>query len=151
MDFLNEQKIFYTSKKNENIYIFFQNKYKISYDELFTLAAVIGYKNNMRSAFTEHGREFRSNYLKRNKKAAIYSIILNDQQLGKQINKFDDNEYVLQCKKILEEYAEGGIEYLLSNVFCKKWDGIQLDDSYDDYLVDVMSYVYQEFVNDPFI
>lgn len=150
MDFLNEQRIFYTSKKYENVYIYFNNNYKISYDELFTIAVTIGFRNNKCVSFSERGREFRSNYLKRDNKATIYSILLNDEQLGKQIDKFKDSDFILQCRKRLEEYAEGGIEYMVEKIFCKKWDGVQLDDSYDDYLVDLMTYVFKEFTSVPF-
>lgn len=150
MDFLSGQRIFYTSKKYENVYLYFKNEYDITYDELFTIAAVIGFKNNKTGSVTEKGREFRSNYFKRNNKATIYSIVLNDKDLGKQIDKFEDSDYVVACKKRLEEYAEGGMDWITENLFPRKWDGIKLDSSYDEYLIDIMTYVYGKYNEVPF-
>lgn len=150
MDFLMEQSILYTSKKFENIYIMFKDKYKISYDELFILAVTIGFLDGKRSPLESKGREFRTNYLKRNSKATAYSIILNDPVLGKQIDKFEDKEFVKEAKNALEEYAERGMEVLVNNIFKKFWDGNKLDEEYKDYVVDLTYYVYERSATLPF-
>ena len=79
MDFLRDQGLIYTSKKYEEIYILLKERYDISYDQLFTLCAVVGFKNNRALERESRGREFRGSYLKRDNKASLYSIILNDE------------------------------------------------------------------------
>ncbi|AQS09899.1 hypothetical protein CLOBY_20380 [Clostridium saccharobutylicum] len=150
MDFLMDQHRLFTSKKYENVYFLFKEKYDISYDELFILCAAIGFKNNKRTTIGEKGREFRTNYFKRDSKATAYSIILNDPELGKQIEKFEDKEFAREARAALEEYAEAGMEILIENLFVRKWDGNKLDDSYDEYIVDIVSYVYGLSIELPF-
>lgn len=150
MDFLMDQHRLFTSKKYENVYFLFKEKYDISYDELFILCAAIGFKNNKRTPVGEKGREFRTNYFKRDSKATAYSIILNDPELGRQIEKFEDKEFGREARATLEEYAETGMERLIENLFIRKWDGNKLDDSYDEYIVDIVSYVYGLSIELPF-
>lgn len=150
MDFLREQSILYTSKKFEKIYIMFKDEYKISYDELFILAATIGFLDGERSQLESKGREFRTNYFKRNSRATAYSIILNDPFLGKQIDKFEDKDFVKEAKDALEEYAERGMEVLVNDVFKRFWDGDKLDEKYKDYVVDLTYYVYERSATLPF-
>ncbi|MDU6038635.1 MAG: hypothetical protein ACLSXT_11640 [Clostridium butyricum] len=150
MDFLRDQGLIYASKKYEEIYIFFKDRYDISYDQLFTLCAVVGFKNNRALERESKGREFRGSYLKRDNKASLYSIILNDEELGKQIDSFDKSEYQKECIKKLEKYAEGGMEILVKEVFRGKWGTNKLDERYDEYIVDIISYVYGNSIECPF-
>lgn len=150
MDFLREQGLIYTSKKYEEIYIFLKERYDISYDQLFTLCAVVGFKNNRASERESRGREFRGSYLKRDNKASLYSIILSDEDLGKQIDSFDKNEYQKECIKKLEKYAEGGMEILVEEVFRGKWGASKLDERYDEYIIDIISYIYEKSIELPF-
>ena len=150
MDFLKEQGLINTSKKYEEIYILLKEKYDISYDQLFTLCAVIGFKNNKVIKIDSKGREFRGSYLKRTNRASLYSIILNDGKLGKRIDSFEENEYQKKCVRKLEEYAEGGMEILTTEVFKGKWGANKLDEKYDEYIIDIISYVYSESLEVPF-
>lgn len=150
MDFLMDQHRLFTSKKYENVYFMFKEKYGISYDELFILCAAIGFKNNKKSPVEETGREFRTNYFKRDSKATAYSIILNDTVLGKQIEKFEDKDFGREARVALEGYAEAGMDILIETLFQRKWDGVKLDDSYDEYIIDIVSYVYGLSIIVPF-
>lgn len=150
MDFLMDQQILFSSKRFESIYIFFKEQYDVKYDELFILCASIGFKNNKRVKYTEKGREFRSNYFKRDSKATAYSIILNDPDLGRQIDRFSDKDFAKEARRVLEEYAEGGMEYLVENLFVRRWDGTKLDESYSEYIIDLVSFVYAESSKVPF-
>lgn len=150
MDFLSEQQIMYTSKKYEPIYKTLNKNIEIKYHDLFILCAAIGFKNNRSLLIEEKGREFRSNYLSREQKATAYSIILNDSKLGKRINKFEDKEFILEARKALEQYAEGGMEILVEEVFKSKWTGQILDENYSEYEVDIISYIYEQSQEIPF-
>lgn len=144
MDFLSNEQIIYTSKKYEAIYKSLNKILEIKYNDLFILCASIGFKNNNKLSIGEKGREFRSNYLNREQKSTAYSIILNDSNLGKKINRFEDKKFVVETRKTLEEYAEGGMEMLVRKVFKSKWTGELLDESYGEYEIDIISYIYEQ-------
>ena len=150
MDFLSEQQLIFTSKKYENIYKVLNKTIDVKYHDLFMLCASIGFKNNRKKAVVEKGREFRSNYLSREQKATAYSIILSDSELGRKINKFEDKEFILEARKALEQYAEGGMEILVEEVFKSKWTGEILDENYSEYEVDIISYIYEQSQEIPF-
>jgi len=42
--------------------------------------------------------------------------------------------------RLIEEYAEGGIDVLIESVFKSKWNGISLDNNYQDYDLDIISF-----------
>ncbi|WP_283692846.1 hypothetical protein [Clostridium perfringens] len=150
MDFLREQGLIYTSKKYEEIYRLFANKYGISYDQLFTLCAVIGFRNNRMAEREEKGREFRGSYFKMENRASLYSIIINDSELGKMMESFDNSEYHKRCIDKLVMYSEGGMDILVEEVFRGKWGANKLDERYDEYIIDIISYVYGESIALPF-
>lgn len=150
MDFLSEQQLVFTSKRYEAIYKSLNNLIDVKYHDLFMLCAVIGFRNNNKLTVEEKGREFRSNYLSREQKATAYSIILNDNELEKKINRFEDREFIIKARKRLEEYAEGGMEILVNTVFKSKWNGEILDGSYDEYEIDIISYIYEQALEVPF-
>ena len=150
MDFLSEQQLVFTSKRYEVIYKSLNNLIDVKYHDLFMLCAVIGFRNNNKLTVEEKGREFRSNYLSREQKATAYSIILNDNELEKKINRFEDREFIVKARKRLEEYAEGGMEILVNTVFKSKWNGEILDGSYDEYEIDIISYIYEQALEVPF-
>jgi hypothetical protein len=150
MDFLMDQALLYTSKKYEEIYIHFNTKFDIKYQDLFLLCASIGFKKNRKKRITEKGREFRTNYLNSRQKATAYSIILSDPEIGKNIEAFEDSEFRLKARKRLEDYAEGGMEILVEEVFGQRWDGHKLDPTYNEYEVDLLSYIYADSNEVPF-
>ncbi|MBB6625085.1 hypothetical protein H7E67_16820 [Clostridium gasigenes] len=150
MDFLSEQQLIFTSKKYEPIYRILNKTIDVKYHDLFMLCASIGFKHNRKPSIVEKGREFRSNYLSREQKATAYSIILNDSELGRKINKFEEKEFVLEARKSLEQYAEGGMGILVEEVFKSKWTGEILDENYAEYEVDIISYIYDQSKEVPF-
>lgn len=150
MDFLQEQILIYTSEKNQDIYQHLREDYDIKYHELFTICATIGHKNNRQEKIEQRGREFRSNYFNVNQRSIMYSIIISDNELGKNIEEFDNRDFRLKSKKMIEEYAEGGLEILIEEVFQSRWDGYKLDRNYQEYDIDVMSYIYMKEQEVPF-
>jgi hypothetical protein len=150
MDFLMEQALLYTSKEYEEIYIHFNTKLDIKYQDLFLLCASIGFKKNQKKKMEERGREFRTNYFNSRQKAAVYSIIINDPAIGKNIEAFDNSEFRLSARKKLEDYAEGGMQVLIDEVFGHRWDGNKLDPTYNEYEVDLLGYIYADSNEVPF-
>lgn len=150
MDFLSDQALLYTSKKYEEIYFYFNTKFEVKYQDLFLLCASLGFKKDRKGPVGERGREFRTNYLNTRQKAAAYSIILSDEELGRNIEAFETENFPRIARKRLEEYAEGGMEILIKEVFGRHWDGNQLDKSYTEYEVDLLSYIYADSNEVPF-
>lgn len=150
MDFLMDQALLYTSKKYEEIYIYFNTKLDMKYQDLFILAASLGFKHDRKRPVGERGREFRTNYLNTKQKATAYSIILNDPEIGRNIEAFETSEFRLKARKRLEEYAEGGMELLVEEVFGSRWDGHKLDPTYNEYEVDLLGYIYEDAMEVPF-
>jgi len=140
MDFLTDQRLIFTSKENENIYIFFNTKYKIEIAEIFLLCATIGYKKNLRVQYSEYGREFRSNYIKPSGRSSLYSILLDSNE-NISVEDFQNKENHNRYVKILQEYAEGGMFDLIENVFSIKYSNGFLDENYDLYIYDILKYV----------
>ena len=143
MDFLNDQKLIKVSKKYSQIYILFKEKYSIKYHDLFVIAAAVGFINNNEKEPIDkkNGIEFRTNYFNSTQKSSMYSIILNDQKMGKQIEKFEEKHYILKYCLLLERYAEGGMEIIVNKIFKNKWDNNNLDENYSDYDIDLFRYV----------
>ncbi|MFV8829545.1 hypothetical protein [Alkalihalobacterium sp. APHAB7] len=150
MDFLADQALLYTSKKYEEIYFYFNTKFEVKYQDLFLLCASLGFKKDQKSSIGERGRELRTNYLNTRQKATAYSIILSDSELGRNIEAFDDKEFPKKARKRLEEYAEGGMQVLVEEVFGRRWDGNNLDPAYKEYEVDLLSYIYGDSKEVPF-
>ena len=142
MDFLTEQRLVYTSKENENVYKFLAEKYKLAYHELFLLFSAIGFIKKERKSFNEKGREFRCNYLKPSERVSLYSILINsDEDIT--INDFGNKSKHQEYINVLEEYAEGGLEILIQNVFRSTYENGLLDEKYAMYISDIMHYIYE--------
>jgi hypothetical protein len=150
MDFLANQALLYTSKKYEEIYFHFNEKCEMKYQDLFLLCATLGFKKNRKRKLDGKGRELRTNYLNSRQKATVYSIILSDEELGKNIEAFESQDFPLTARKRIEEYAEGGMEILVEDVFDRRWDGNKLDQAYNEYEVDLLSYIYADSNEVPF-
>ena len=141
MDFLQtEQRLIYSSKGNENIYKFFNENYGIDYSEFFVICVVIGFKNKSRIAFNETGREFRSNYIKSNNRATLYTVLLSESREQYTIHDFTNKEKYKDMIKTLEEYAEGGVQILIQKSFRSKYYKGNLDMDYKYYLKDLLQY-----------
>lgn len=150
MDFLQNQMLMYSSKKYENIYIHLNNEYDLQYHRLFLMCASLGARNSRFAVVEGKGREFRSNYFDNDERNLAYSIILNDESKGKDLDRFNDKAFFAEARKLLEGYAEGGMDMLVEDVFKEKWDGIKLDESYQNYPIDILSYIVAELKEVPF-
>lgn len=151
MDFLvDKQIVMYTSKKYENVYTFFSNNYDIKYHSLFLICATIGAKSGTSLTREEKGREFRSNYFSLDERNLVYTILLNDEIKGKDLERFKDSDFHAEARKVIENYAEGGMDVLIEEVFKEKWDGNKLDEKYKNYATDLMSYVLATINEVPF-
>jgi len=151
MDFLGDKQILmYTSKKYEHVYTFFSNKYDMKYHTLFLMCAAIGAKSGKSTPLGERSREFRSNYYSLDERNLLYTIILNDEMNGKDLERFKEDDFHAEARKVLENYAEGGMDILVEEVFREKWDGNMLDEKYSNYQVDLMSYVLATLKEVPF-
>ena len=151
MSFLQEgELLFYSSEKYEEIYIYINKELKIGYKNIFLLCAALGARNGSTSKVEKRGREFRASYLNDDEENLIYTIVLNDETRGKNIEAFSDPDFRLEARKMLEEFAEGGMDILVENVFKEKWNGVKLDEKYDNYNVDVMKYIIANLNKVPF-
>ncbi|WP_010289924.1 hypothetical protein [Kurthia massiliensis] len=151
MDFLIEKQIvMYTSKKYEDIYTYFNKNYDLKYHQLFLICAAIGSKMGTSTPLAERSREFRSNYYTLNERNLIYAMILNDEAKGKDLERFKDDDFHLEARKMIENYAEGGMDLLVENVFQEKWNGYKLDDTYKNYMIDLMIYILTTLKEVPF-
>ncbi|OLO26228.1 hypothetical protein BTA37_28420 [Priestia megaterium] len=150
MDFLQNQILMYTSKKYENIYMHLNSEFDLPYYRLFLMCAAIGARNSHSIEVKEKGREFRSNYFDSDERNLAYSLILNDEINGKNLDRFNDKAFYAEARKLLESYAEGGMEILVKQVFKEKWDGIQLDKSHLNYPIDILTYVVATLKEVPF-
>ena len=142
--------LIYSSKKYENIYILLNKEYDMPYHRLFLVCAALGARKDLSLPVAEKGREFRSNYFSNDERNLAYSIILNNEAQGKDLEKFSDENFHSEARKILESYAEGGMEDLVEHVFREKWDGIKLDESHNNYPIDILSYVVTNLKDVPF-
>lgn len=150
LDFLSEQSLLYTSKEYEDIYIHLGESLKLAYHELFILFASIGAKYGRKDTFTERGREMRTNYFNRDQRDLAYSIILNDNEIGKNIENFSDSKFFNQGRKLLESYAQAGAAIAIEEVFKAHWDGRRLNRDYKEYELDLLTYVYSKLEEVPF-
>jgi hypothetical protein len=149
MDFLADQRLVYTSKENESIYTFLNEKYGLKYHEAFLLFAVIGFRSHKRITFKDTGREFRSNYLKISERVSLYTILLKS-DLDITFESFSVKDNHSKLVKILEEYAEGGLHVLISEVFKSKYLNGKLQEGYINYIPDIMNYIYKQVQSSKF-
>jgi len=150
MDFFNEQKIYFTGAKYENIYSLFSENYGIKYHQLFTIFALVGAKKFISEKRDGKGKEFRSNYFETNQKSALYTLILNHKELGENIDGFLENDFINKSKELLENYANGGAKIICEEIFKYKWNGINLDSSYKEYDLDLICYILEILDEDVF-
>lgn len=150
MDFLQDQALLFTSQRYENIYIHFNEFYGIKYHELFLLCATLGFKNNRLESFNQKGREFRTNYFNTKQKVSIYTMLLCDDELGRNLEGFNDSDFISKARKKIQFYAEGGMSLLVESVFRSCFDGHYLDKTYHNYDIDVLNYINDQSTHIPF-
>lgn len=151
MGFLQEaEMLIYSSQKYEDIYMKINKELKITYKNIFLLCAALGARNGEKAVVEKRGREFRASYFNDSEENLVYTIILNDEKNGKNIELFNDPEFRKEARKIIEEYAEGGMDILVKEVFKEKWNGFKLEDKYENYEVDVLKYLIANLNKVPF-
>jgi len=136
----------FKSKKYEDIYDKLVNKKHIfKMNELFTLCAALGFKHNKPVPLKSKGTEMRSEHFKENHITALYSIMINSPLIKAELDSFSDNDFIKNAFKIIEQYAEGGIEILCREVFEKNWNGYELTVDYEYYDVDLLRFIYEDY------
>lgn len=151
MGFLQEaEMLIYSSQKFEDIYMKINKDLKITYKNIFLLCAALGARSGRTEPVTKRGREFRASYFNESEENLVYTIVLNNEKNGKNIELFNDPEFRKEARKIIEQYSEGGMNILVEEVFKEKWNGIKLDEKYDNYEVDIMKYLIANLNKVPF-
>lgn len=150
MDYLSNQILLYTSEKYEEIYKEINSRFKITYAQLFTLMVAIGFKNNKKVPLLKYGREFRSTYLKEDSRTIIYTILLSDKSLNIEFKDLIDNKKFKEYSKVLQEYAEGGMSFLIENIFPENIEKNTNSKNYDDYIFEIAKYVHTSCQKAPF-
>ena len=143
--------IFKRGKKYEDFYNVLVTKKKIfaNMQQLFFLAASIGFKKRMKESF-EAGQDIRADHLSPDSLDLFYTMYLNDNHTVEDLN--DQNELRRYLKNDLVEYSEGGLKYLSEEVFSSTWNknALTLREDYDDYLEDIMAFIKSENNEDIF-
>lgn len=118
---------------------------------LFLFAATIGFKHIEPLVVGERVKDpIHCEQLKENQLASLYSIIVNDETLGKNIENFLEEDFLKKALRRVEEYAEGGMKILCDKVFETKWNGESLSTEYSDYDIDLLRFIYEERMESPF-
>lgn len=151
MNFLSSQTSLFTSEKYQNIYIKISEDTNISYHELFTLVCSIGFKKGRKTAFTKTGREFKCQHISSDEqKTVVYTILLQDENLEIEIEDLMNKDRFSEYKRVLQEYAEGGMDVLVEEALPPNIYIETKAKTYNNYIVDIMSYVYKESQETPF-
>lgn len=135
----------YTDSRFDDIYNLFAEKYSIKVHELFSIATAVGYKRNKREAFNTKGKEFRFMLLSENNKALMHMIILKEL-----LERVDDSNFEQTFKKYVQEYANGGMEILIDEVFRQNFRNGLLEKDYNEYDVDLLTFIKREINELPF-
>lgn len=150
MDFLSGQRIIYASERFDKIYQLFKEDYGVSIHQLFLIAMTVGFTRGKKVIRETKGREFRSNYFSAQEKAKIYVMLLNDETINRSIEEFNKEDFPNKAQKLMENYAEGGMEILIEEVFGDLWNGFKLDETYNEYDIDILSFISLESKKAPF-
>lgn len=138
------------SKKYDNIYDYFNKKQTFKMAELFTLCAVIGFINNKKVSFKDKGKDLRSETIHSNELMNIYTIMMKSSDINATLDDFNNKNFRKEKFKDIEEYAEGGMDILVKEVFVGNWDGNELTPGYNKYEIDILSYINEKRNSNPF-
>lgn len=118
---------------------------------LFVFAASVGYRyNNPKDILDRSDNSIHCQPISESQLATVFSIIINDATIGKNFENFIDNDFLTKGLKLVEKYAQGGMEILCDRVFESNWNGDTLSRKYNEYDVDLLRFVYQERMTEPF-
>lgn len=150
MDFLKDYQIIYSSKQHQQIYDYFSQNKIMTIEELFLLSIVIGFYYPDEKREVLEGPTINGEELSKENRARIYTMILADHELGKNIFLFQESDFQEKAIKKIEKYANIGIRILIRDVFTDTWNNHRLDESYSGYKLDILSYIHQVDANPPF-
>lgn len=143
---LNNSFFIFKSKKYEDIYDVLVNKRHIfKMSELFTLCASLGFKHNNPVPFDNKGTEMRSEHFKESQLTVLYSIMINSPLIKADLDSFRDYDFIKNSFKIIEQYAEGGMEIICREVFEKNWNGYELVEDDEHYEIDLLRFIYEDY------
>lgn len=148
--------VFNVDEKYTDIYNYFTKKNDgidgIDTGTLFLLSAAIGFKNSRKSKLIKKDKQTRGSFLIPDEESLIYNMAYSDEVFNGNLEKLasDDKETINEIKNLYEEYANGGMEILVENVFKDHWDGIELERSYEKHHYDLSRFIASEIKNVPF-
>lgn len=118
---------------------------------LFVFSAAVGYKyNNPKDILQKSDNAIHCQPISERQLATIFSIIVNDATIGKNFENFIDSDFLSKGLKLVEKYAQGGMEILCDKVFDSNWNGKTLAREYKEYDVDLLRFIYEERTDAPF-
>ncbi|CRH20589.1 hypothetical protein ACN6J9_06570 [Carnobacterium maltaromaticum] len=133
--------------KYEDIYQQLNEKTGMGIAEIFYLCVLIGFKNQRKSeGFITGRKEFRVTYLDETQRSVLYAIA-NEQTPLVDLNTA---EKIKQTISEYQKYSNGGMEILIEEVFKNNCIKGHLNESYKDYDVDMICYVYDQLNEMPF-
>lgn len=119
--------------------------------QLFTFCATIGFKYGEKMPYLNRGKDTRGFYFKEPELTSLYSIIINDPDIGQNLEAFSDDEFIKKGFKTIEEYAEGGMQVILEKFGMNwGWNGETLSEEYDEFAIDLLHFVLNEQNKDSF-
>ncbi|MBZ9625592.1 hypothetical protein G9F71_022445 [Clostridium sp. FP2] len=146
---------FNIEKGYENVYqvLVDDDKCKVFDDRisLFVFMVAVGYKRNIaKDILIRSDKSIHSRRITENQLSTLYAIIINDETIGKNFENFLEENFLSKCLKLIEKYAQGGMEIICDEVFEKKWNNKMLSREYDEYDVDLLRFIHTERVSSPF-
>lgn len=137
----------YRSEKYNNVYeTLISKKVYTNRAEVFTLAAIVGFRKGNRKKIEKRATEMRSEHISGKELVALLTIIFKE--FDNDLNKFENYDLVKEKMQIVEEYAEGGMEILCNEAFNGLWNGYVLKEDYDRYQIDLIRYLNTELKNE---
>jgi hypothetical protein len=71
--------------------------------------------------------------------------MINSPIINADLDSFRDYDLIKNAFKIIEQYAEGGMEILCREVLESNWNSYELTDDYEYYEVDLLRFIYQDY------
>ncbi|MGP6145716.1 hypothetical protein [Jeotgalibaca sp. A122] len=151
MKFLEEgSRTIKADEKYEHIYTKLNEKTGLKIQDIFFLCVVLGYKNQRTSSDFQVGKkELRVTYLSETQRSILYAIGGNLEEINILQNP-TDKDAIAKVIREYQKYSNGGMEILIERVLKNNFNGNQLSDSYANYDVDLLKFVYSELSAIPF-
>lgn len=148
MDFLTEGKrTIKADVMHEEVYQQLNEKTGMGIAEIFYFCVLLGFKNQHQSTEFRAGRkEFRVTYLDETQRSILYAIANEKVPLIELNTQEKIKEVIFDYQK----YSNGGMEILIQKVFKNHYINGSLDNTYDDYDLDLIRYMYDNLNEMPF-